>query len=88
VVAGTGVRANAVCPTFVDTEMTERSVANIVAATGRDAAASRGALEHSSPLSRLVDPHEVAATLVWLASVEAAPINGQTVVLDGGGIQG
>ena len=87
-VAGTGVRANAVCPTFVDTEMTERSVANIVAATGRDAAESRGALEHSSPLGRLVDPHEVAATLVWLASVEAAPINGQTVVLDGGGIQG
>jgi NAD(P)-dependent dehydrogenase (short-subunit alcohol dehydrogenase family) len=87
-VAGTGVRANAVCPTFVDTEMTERSVANIVAATGRDEAESRGALEHSSPLGRLVDPHEVAATLVWLASVEAAPINGQTVVLDGGGIQG
>ncbi|HEY0280351.1 MAG TPA: SDR family NAD(P)-dependent oxidoreductase [Solirubrobacterales bacterium] len=87
-VAGTGVRANAVCPTFVDTEMTERSVANIVAATGRDEATSRGALEKSSPLGRLVDPHEVAATLVWLASVEAAPINGQTVVLDGGGIQG
>lgn len=86
-VAGTGVRANAVCPTFVDTAMTGRSVANIVAATGRDEAASRAALEHSSPLGRLVDPHEVAATLVWLASVEAAPINGQTVVLDGGGIQ-
>jgi NAD(P)-dependent dehydrogenase (short-subunit alcohol dehydrogenase family) len=73
-VAGTGVRANAVCPTFVD--------------TGRDADEGRRALERSAPLGRLVDPHEVAATLVWLASVEAAPINGQTVVLDGGGIQG
>jgi NAD(P)-dependent dehydrogenase (short-subunit alcohol dehydrogenase family) len=86
-VAGTGVRANAVCPTFVDTEMTERSVANIVAATGRDEAASRKALERSAPLGRLVDPHEVAAALVWLASREAAPINGQTIVIDGGGIQ-
>jgi NAD(P)-dependent dehydrogenase (short-subunit alcohol dehydrogenase family) len=86
-VAGTGVRANAVCPTFVDTEMTERSVAGIVAATGRDAAASRKALERAAPLGRLVDPHEVAATLVWLASPEAAPINGQTIVIDGGGIQ-
>jgi NAD(P)-dependent dehydrogenase (short-subunit alcohol dehydrogenase family) len=86
-VAGTGVRANAVCPTFVDTEMTERSVANIVAATGRDEAESREALERSAPLGRLVDPHEVAATLVWLASYEAAPINGQTIVIDGGGIQ-
>jgi NAD(P)-dependent dehydrogenase (short-subunit alcohol dehydrogenase family) len=86
-VAGTGVRANAVCPTFVDTEMTERSVANIVAATGRDEAESREALERSAPLGRLVDPHEVAATLIWLASTEAAPINGQTIVIDGGGIQ-
>jgi NAD(P)-dependent dehydrogenase (short-subunit alcohol dehydrogenase family) len=86
-VAGTGVRANAVCPTFVDTEMTERSVANIVAATGRDAAESRKALERAAPLGRLVDPHEVAATLIWLASPEAAPINGQTIVIDGGGIQ-
>lgn len=87
-VAGTGVRANAVCPTFVDTEMTERSVAKIVAATGRDELEGRRGLERSAPLGRLVDPHEVAATLVWLASVEAMPINGQTVVLDGGGIQG
>jgi NAD(P)-dependent dehydrogenase (short-subunit alcohol dehydrogenase family) len=86
-VAGTGVRANAVCPTFVDTEMTERSVANIVAATGRDEAESREALERSAPLGRLVDPHEVAATLAWLASPEAAPINGQTIVIDGGEIQ-
>lgn len=86
-VAGTGVRANAVCPTFVDTEMTARSVADIVAATGRDEATSRQALERSAPLGRLVDPHEVAAALVWLASVDAAPINGQTIVIDGGGIQ-
>ncbi len=86
-VAGTGVRANAVCPTFVDTEMTERSVAGIVAATGRDAAESRRALERAAPLGRLVDPHEVAAALVWLGSPEAAPINGQTIVIDGGGIQ-
>jgi NAD(P)-dependent dehydrogenase (short-subunit alcohol dehydrogenase family) len=86
-VAGTGVRANAVCPTFVDTEMTDRSVAGIVAATGRDEAESRRALERSAPLGRLLDPHEVAATLVWLAAPESAPVNGQTVVLDGGGIQ-
>lgn len=86
-VAATGVRANAVCPTFVDTEMTERSVAGIAAATGRDEEESRRALERSAPLGRLVDPHEVAAALAWLASAEAAPINGQTVVIDGGGIQ-
>ncbi|MBS1860095.1 MAG: SDR family oxidoreductase [Actinobacteria bacterium] len=86
-VAGTGVRANAVCPTFVDTEMTARSVANIVAVTGREESESRRLLERAAPLGRLVDPHEVAAALVWLASVDAAPINGQAIVIDGGGIQ-
>jgi len=30
---------------------------------------------------------QFAATLIWLASTEAAPINGQTIVIDGGGIQ-
>jgi NAD(P)-dependent dehydrogenase (short-subunit alcohol dehydrogenase family) len=86
-VSGSGVRANAVCPTFVDTPMTERSVANIVASTGRDEAAAKGALEKATPLGRLLDPHEVAEAVVWLASPAAAAINGQAIVIDGGGIQ-
>jgi NAD(P)-dependent dehydrogenase (short-subunit alcohol dehydrogenase family) len=86
-VAGTGVRVNAVCPTFVDTDMTRRSVDAIVRATGRDEASSVAALERAAPLGRLLDPQEVAASVVWLASPQAAAINGQTIVLDGGGIQ-
>ncbi|MHB1810269.1 MAG: SDR family NAD(P)-dependent oxidoreductase [Solirubrobacteraceae bacterium] len=86
-VAGSGVRANAVCPTFVATEMTQRSVARIVEATGRDEQASAAALERSSPLGRLLDPDEVADAIVWLASDAAAPVNGQALVIDGGGLQ-
>jgi NAD(P)-dependent dehydrogenase (short-subunit alcohol dehydrogenase family) len=85
--AGSGATANAVCPTFVDTEMTQRSVANIMRATGRDEASSEAALAASSPLGRLLDPQEVAACVFWLASPDAASINGQAMVLDGGGIQ-
>ena len=81
--AGTGVTANAVCPAFVDTPMTDRSVANIVARTDRDEAVA--AL--TGALGRLLDPDEVAAAVVWLASPEAAGISGQTLVIDGGGIQ-
>ena len=85
--AGTGVTANAVCPTFVETEMTERSVANIVERTGRSRGEARAALAGATPLGRLLDPEEVAAAVVWLASPEAAGISGQTLVIDGGGIQ-
>lgn len=86
-VAGTGVTANAVCPAYVDTAMTQRTVENIVAKTGRTAEEAMAEIEGMTPLGRLLDPDEVAAAVVFLASPEAAGINGQTIVLDGGGVQ-
>jgi NAD(P)-dependent dehydrogenase (short-subunit alcohol dehydrogenase family) len=86
--AGTGVRVNAVCPTFVRTDMTKRAIARIVESTGRSAAESEAALAQLSPLGRLLEPDEVADTVVYLASDAAATINGQAIVLDGGGVQG
>jgi NAD(P)-dependent dehydrogenase (short-subunit alcohol dehydrogenase family) len=85
--AGTGATANAVCPGFVDTEMTQRSVARIAEKTGRSAAESADALAGTSPLGRLLAPDEVAAAVLWLAAPEAAAVNGQTLVIDGGGLQ-
>jgi NAD(P)-dependent dehydrogenase (short-subunit alcohol dehydrogenase family) len=86
-VAGTGVTANAVCPAFVRTDMTRRTVESIVEKTGRTAEEAQSELEAMTPLGRLLEPDEVAAAVVFLASPEAAPINGQTLVLDGGGVQ-
>jgi NAD(P)-dependent dehydrogenase (short-subunit alcohol dehydrogenase family) len=86
-IAGTGVTANAVCPAFVDTDMTTRTVENIVAKTGRTADEAQAELAAMTPLGRLLEPDEVAAAVVFLASPEAAAINGQTIVLDGGGFQ-
>jgi NAD(P)-dependent dehydrogenase (short-subunit alcohol dehydrogenase family) len=85
--AGTGVRVNAVCPTFVRTEMTHRSIAHIVARTGRSAEQAQAALAAAAPLGRLLEPEEVADAIVHLASPAAAAISGQAWVLDGGGIQ-
>jgi NAD(P)-dependent dehydrogenase (short-subunit alcohol dehydrogenase family) len=84
---GTGVRVNAVCPTFVRTEMTDRSIAHIVARTGRTAHQAEEALAAASPLGRLLEPEEVADAIVHLASPAAAAISGQAWVIDGGGIQ-
>jgi NAD(P)-dependent dehydrogenase (short-subunit alcohol dehydrogenase family) len=85
--AGTGVRANAVCPSFVDTDLTERTIQRIVQVTGRSEQEARRSVEQLSPLNRLLRPEEVAAAVVYLASDAAAAVNGQTLVLDGGGVQ-
>ncbi len=86
-VAGTGVTANAVCPAFVRTDMTRRSVERIASVTGRGEAEAETALAGASPLGRLLEPEEVAFAVAFLAAQEAGAINGQTLILDGGGIQ-
>jgi NAD(P)-dependent dehydrogenase (short-subunit alcohol dehydrogenase family) len=81
--AGSGVTINAVCPTFVDTPMTERAVERIAAATDLSLADALRALELRSPLGRLLDPAEVAAAVEYLASPEAAAVTGHCLVLGG-----
>ena len=85
--AGTGVTANAVCPTFVRTDMTAESLRRITETTGRSAREAEAALAAASPLGRLLEPEEVAFAVAFLAAPEAGAINGQTLILDGGGIQ-
>ena len=86
-VVGTGITANSVCPTFVRSEMTDRSIANIVERTGRIAAEAEQALAAQSALGRLIEPDEVAAAVAYLCSNAAAAVNGQSIILDGGTIQ-
>jgi NAD(P)-dependent dehydrogenase (short-subunit alcohol dehydrogenase family) len=83
-VVGTDVTANAVCPAYVRSEMTARTIAEIEARTGRDGEA---ALARMAPLGRLLEPEEVAYAVAFLAAPEAGAINGQTLVMDGGGVQ-
>jgi NAD(P)-dependent dehydrogenase (short-subunit alcohol dehydrogenase family) len=85
--AGTGVTVNAVCPTFVRTDMTSESISRIADTTGRSAQEAEAALAAASPLGRLLEPEEVAFAVAFLAAPEAGAINGQTLILDGGGIQ-
>ena len=86
-VVGTGVTVNAVCPTFVRTDMTSESIMRISQITGRSEEDAEAAIAASSPLGRLLEPDEVAFAVAFLAAPEAGAINGQTLILDGGGIQ-
>ena len=85
-VASRGVTVNAVCPGYVDTAMTERSVERIVATAGRTEAEAREAILATSPQRRLIEPDEVARTVTWLCEDSARGINGQAIVIDGGGL--
>ena len=70
-VAGTGVTVNAVCPGYVDTDMTRESVARIAAKTGMPPeAALRAALATTGQLN-LISPEHVARAVLTLC--EDAP---------------
>jgi 3-hydroxybutyrate dehydrogenase len=83
-VATKGVTVNAICPGYVDTPMTDASVARIVEKTGRPAADIRKMLEDASPQKRLVSAEEVAALALFLCREEARGISGQALNVDGG----
>ncbi len=83
-VAGTGITVNALCPGFMETEMTEASVERIVEKTGRSAEAARAALAASNPMKRLIAPDDVAQALLWLCGEGSDMITGQAIAIAGG----
>ena len=83
-VAKRPVTVNALCPGFLDTEMTDRSIATISAKSGMDAAAARAALAGQSPQNRLIQPAEVTAAALFLCGAGAEGINGQAIAIAGG----
>ena len=80
------ITVNAVCPGYVDTPMTDGSIANIVARTGMPEAQAREALAKSSPQQRLIEPQEVASAVVYLSLDASRGITGQAINIDGGGV--
>ena len=86
-VVGAGVTVNAICPGFVATDLTWESARRIQEKTGRSYEDAVRSLAAFSPQRRLVEPEEVAALAVVLASDDARSITGQAWNLDGGANQ-
>lgn len=82
--ARTGVTVNAVCPAYTETEMGTRAIDQIASHRGITSDDARKKLERLIPIGRLIQPEEVAASVLWLCSKEAAAVTGQAISVSGG----
>jgi NAD(P)-dependent dehydrogenase (short-subunit alcohol dehydrogenase family) len=82
--AGRGVTVNAVCPSYLATDMTEQTLARITTKTGRSRAEALQAILAHNPQKRLIEADEVAAAVVYLCSDDARSVNGAALLIDGG----
>ena len=74
-----GIRCNSILPGLVDTPMIRDE-------NGELTERAKKTLERISPSGELIKPEQVAETVIWLSSAGSAKVNGQSVVIDGGGI--
>ena len=74
-----GIRCNAICPGLVDTPMIKED-------NGELTERAKRTLQRISPDAALIKPEQIADNVVWLCSQSSMKINGQSIVIDGGGI--
>ena len=77
-----GVTANAICPSWTETQMLDEAVETAARATNRTVAEARALLLSSSPLGRAASAEEVADAALFLA--RNGVVTGQAVHVDGG----
>jgi NAD(P)-dependent dehydrogenase (short-subunit alcohol dehydrogenase family) len=73
--APSGIRVNAVAPTFVETPMTRPML---------DKPDFKAFVEGMIPMGRVATPHDVSAAVVYLCSPGAGMVTGHSLVVDGG----
>ena len=78
------VTVNAICPGFVQTDMVENLKQQAAQSAGASVDAFMQAALARVPLGRIITPQEIAAMAVYLGSVEASGITGQSLHIDGG----
>jgi NAD(P)-dependent dehydrogenase (short-subunit alcohol dehydrogenase family) len=78
------ITVNAVCPSYVETDMVSAAVSNIVSKTGRSEGDAKAELVRRNPQGRILQPQEVANTVLWLCQPGSEAITGQAISVSGG----
>ena len=81
--AKTKLTVNAVCPGYVDTPMTDQSIARVSEITGRSEEQSRAAITDMNASGRLVDPDGIATMILTLCLPQSRDVNGAAITIDG-----
>lgn len=84
--AQTGITVNTVCPGFTETDLLQDSIKKIMDKTGMSQTDAEESLKKHNPQNRLIQPSEVADTVIWLCSSGAESITGQAIAVAGGEI--
>lgn len=82
------ITVNAVCPGYTETDIVQTAIADLKQKTGKTDAEVRAMLVSRNPQKRMIQPDEVAQTVLWLCQPGSASINGQAIALDGGELAG
>jgi NAD(P)-dependent dehydrogenase (short-subunit alcohol dehydrogenase family) len=84
--AKSGVTVNAVCPGYVDSELTRDNARRMSEKTGKTVDEILAYFKSTSPQRRLIEPEEVAYVTLMLASESAKGVTGQSIHIDGGAV--
>ena len=82
--ARSGVTVNAVCPGYADTDMVATGLDTIVAKTGATREQALAEMVKANPQGRLIEPQEVAASVLYLCGPASGSITGQSLLINGG----
>ena len=81
-----GITVNAICPGYVDDERTHENASVMAQHTGRQISDVLTLFAASAPQKRLIDPDEVAALALLMASDQLRGMTGQAINVDGGAV--
>ena len=85
-VAKAGITCNAVCPGYVATAMADGAVQGLMKRFSVSEEEALARVVAGNPVGRIIAPEEVAAAVLYLASPQAAMVNGHALSMSGGEI--